>query len=184
MPLEPFPTDIAFQRRLAGVDPDMFSQFIGGEELLVAVVALERPILEMPLLVLSQQVRFCKFLSTFKTFVGLGFHVAGEVLDQQRLLLESSVTSVAHIFSDCIRLVHLLVNDHGFVLRFTFWVKLETKQVCGMIFPSVSNQILPIVVDKMAGDTFDLGPLDGVEVIEELGPGLKDHLTGAALPVL
>jgi len=65
MPLEPFSTDIAFQRCLASVYPDMFSQFIGCEKLLVAIVALEGPLLKMPFLMLSQQVRLCKFLSTF-----------------------------------------------------------------------------------------------------------------------
>lgn len=65
MPLEPFSTDIAFQRCLACVYPDMFSQFIGCEKLLVAIVALEGPVLKMPFLMLSQQVGLCKFLSTF-----------------------------------------------------------------------------------------------------------------------
>ena len=116
--------------------------------------------------------------------MGLGFHVAGEMLDQQFLILESSVTSIAHIFSDCIRLIHLLVKDRGFVFRFTFWIKLKTKEVCWMVFPPVSNQIFPIVVDKMTGHAFDLGPFDGVKVVEQLGTRLKDHLTGATLPVL
>jgi len=65
VPLEPFSTDIAFQRCLASVYPDMFSQFIGCEKLLVAIVALEGPVLKMPFLMLSQQVGLCKFLSTF-----------------------------------------------------------------------------------------------------------------------
>ena len=65
MPLEPFSTDIAFQRCLPCVYPDMFSQFIGCEKLLVAIVALEGTVLEMPFLMLSQQVGLCKFLSTF-----------------------------------------------------------------------------------------------------------------------
>ena len=65
MPLEPFSTDIAFQRCLASVYPDMFSQFIGCEKLLVAIVALEGPVLKMPFLMLSQEVGLCKFLSTF-----------------------------------------------------------------------------------------------------------------------
>jgi len=76
MPLEPFSTDIAFQRCLSSVYPDMFSQFIGCEKLLVAIVALEGTVLKMPFLMLSQQVGLCKFLSTFETLVGLGFHVA------------------------------------------------------------------------------------------------------------
>jgi len=184
VPLEPFSTDIAFQGCLASVYPDMFSQFIGCEKLLVAIVALEGPVLKMPFLMLSQQVGLCKFLSTFKTLVGLGFHVAGEMLDQQFLLLESSVTSIAHIFSDCIRLIHLLVKDHRFVFRFTFWIKLKTKEVCWMVFPPVSNEIFPVVVDQMTGHTFDLGPFDCIEVVEQLGTRLKDHLTGATLPVL
>ena len=65
VPLEPFSTDIAFQWCLACVYPDMFSQFIGCEKLLVAIVALEGTVLKMPFLMLSQQVGLCKFLSTF-----------------------------------------------------------------------------------------------------------------------
>jgi len=53
MPLEPLSTDVAFQRCLASVDPDMFSQFVWSEELLVAIVALEGAVLEMPLFVLT-----------------------------------------------------------------------------------------------------------------------------------
>ena len=114
----------------------------------------------------------------------LGFHVTREMLDQQFLLLESSVTSIAHIFSDCIRLIHFLVKDHRFVFGFTLWIKLKTKEVCWMVFPSVSNKIFPVIVDEMAGNTFDLGPFDGIKVIKQLGTRLKDHFTGATLPVL
>jgi len=53
-----------------------------------------------------------------------------------------------------------------------------------MVFPPVSNQIFPVIVDKMTGHTLDLGPFDGIKVIEQLGTRLKDHLTGATLPVL
>merc|ERR1712223_2322296 len=106
------------------------------------------------------------------------------MLDQQLLLLESPVTGVTHIFSDCVRLVHLFVNNHRLGFRLTFWIKLKTEQVCWMVLPSVSNEIFSIVVYEMAGNTFDLRPFDGVKVIKKLRASLKDHLTGTTLPVL